>query len=225
MNKKLAWLLRPSYAICFVVMGCFVVLSLAMKQYMLAAVEAVLTAALVAYYVYRRSVRNREIQTYLHAHLHTIARETAAEPPFPLVTARLGDGTIVYANDSFKSISGYKDVMMEVRIGEILPGFDLNWLASGKQEYPYDVTIGGRRYRACGTTIRTELPGNFVTAALYGLLNDRLLAGKSMIISTNLNVDEIARRYSPQIASRLQGSFKNLVFLGNDIRVMKNRGI
>lgn len=71
----------------------------------------------------------------------------------------------------------------------------------------------------------TELPGNFVTAALYGLLNDRLLAGKSMIISTNLNVDEIARRYSPQIASRLQGSFKNLVFLGNDIRVMKNRGI
>ena len=71
----------------------------------------------------------------------------------------------------------------------------------------------------------TELPGNFVTAALYGLLNDRLLAGKSMIVSTNLNVDEIARRYSPQIASRLQGSFKNLVFVGNDIRVMKNRGI
>ncbi len=71
----------------------------------------------------------------------------------------------------------------------------------------------------------TELPGNFVTASLYGLLNDRLLSGKSMIVSTNLNADEIARRYSPQIASRLQGSFKGLVFVGSDIRVMKNRGI
>lgn len=71
----------------------------------------------------------------------------------------------------------------------------------------------------------TELPGNFVTAALYGLLNDRLLAGRSMIISTNLNVDEIARRYSPQIASRLQGSFKGLTFVGQDIRVLKSRGV
>ena len=71
----------------------------------------------------------------------------------------------------------------------------------------------------------TEMPGNFVTAALYTLLNDRLLSGKSMIISTNLNVDEIARRYSPQIASRLQGSFKGLTFVGDDIRVLKNRGV
>ena len=70
----------------------------------------------------------------------------------------------------------------------------------------------------------TELPGNFVTAALYNLVNDRLLAGKSMVISTNLTVEEIARRYSPQIASRLQGSFKGLTFVGEDIRVKRNRG-
>lgn len=70
----------------------------------------------------------------------------------------------------------------------------------------------------------TEMPGSFVTAALYNLVNDRLLARKSMIISTNLNVEEAARRYSPQIASRLQGSFKGLTFVGEDIRVLKNRG-
>ena len=69
----------------------------------------------------------------------------------------------------------------------------------------------------------TELPGNFTVAALYTLLNDRLLAGKPMIISTNLNIDEIRERYSPQIASRLEGSFQLLPFVGNDIRVLKNR--
>ncbi len=71
----------------------------------------------------------------------------------------------------------------------------------------------------------TELTNNFTVAALYSLLNDRLLAGKSMLLSTNLNADEIAQRYSPQIASRLQGCFKGLVFVGNDIRVLKNRGV
>lgn len=70
----------------------------------------------------------------------------------------------------------------------------------------------------------TELPGNFVTAALYTLVNDRLLAGKPMVVSTNLSIEEIGQRYSPQIKSRLQGSFQLLPFVGQDIRVLKNRG-
>ena len=71
----------------------------------------------------------------------------------------------------------------------------------------------------------TEMPGQFVTAALYSLLNDRMMAVKPMVISTNLNVDELSRRYSPQIASRLHGDFQRLTFVGNDIRVLKNRGL
>lgn len=42
------------------------------------------------------------------------------------------------------------------------------------------------------------MPGQFVTAALYSLLNDRMMAVKPMVISTNLNVDELSRRYSPR---------------------------
>ena len=70
----------------------------------------------------------------------------------------------------------------------------------------------------------TEMPSQFVTAALYNLLNTRLLAKKPMIITTNLNVDEAASRYSMQIASRLYGEFKRLTFLGSDIRILKSRG-
>ena len=71
----------------------------------------------------------------------------------------------------------------------------------------------------------TEMPGQFVTAALYSLLNDRILEGKPMVISTNLNVDEMARRYSPQIASRLLGGFTRLTFVGSDIRIKKSSGV
>ena len=86
-----------------------------------------------------------------------------------------------------------------------------------------------QRYSACDLLIvddlGTEMAGQFTTAALYTLLNDRLLSGKSTIISTNMTTEEFSRRYSPQIASRLNGSFVRLPFLGEDIRVKKNWGL
>lgn len=96
---------------------------------------------------------------------------------------------------------------------------------SGSEEARREIV----KYNTCDLLILddlgTEMPGQFVTAALYGLINDRLLANKPMVISTNLNVDELTRRYSPQIASRLHGSFNRLTFVGEDIRVLKNRGL
>ena len=87
-----------------------------------------------------------------------------------------------------------------------------------------------RKYNECDLLIvddlGTEMPGQFTTAALYTLINDRLLAGKAMVISTNLNVmEELPKRYSPQIVSRLQGNFRLIPFVGEDIRVKKNWGL
>ena len=86
-----------------------------------------------------------------------------------------------------------------------------------------------KKYNDCDLLIvddlGTEMPGQFTTAALYSLVNDRMLGGKPMIISTNLNVEDMSRRYSPQIASRLRGSFTRVAFLGDDIRVKKNWGM
>lgn len=71
----------------------------------------------------------------------------------------------------------------------------------------------------------TEMPGQFVNAALYTLINDRILLGKPTIISTNLTSDELTRRYTPQIASRLRGSYKRIPFVGEDIRVLRGGGL
>ncbi len=70
----------------------------------------------------------------------------------------------------------------------------------------------------------TEFAGQFVIAALYGLLNSRLQADKAMIITTNLNISEIRQRYSAQIASRIDGEFSLLPFVGTDIRKLKKQG-
>ena len=86
-----------------------------------------------------------------------------------------------------------------------------------------------KKYTACDLLIiddlGTEMPGQFVTSALYNLVNDRLLSGKAMIISTNLNSEDLPKRYSAQIASRLRGSFMRVAFVGEDIRLKKNWGL
>lgn len=69
----------------------------------------------------------------------------------------------------------------------------------------------------------TEMPGVFVTSALYTLVNDRILQKKPTIISTNLSTDALDSRYSAQVASRLRGDFRRVAFVGEDIRVLKGR--
>ena len=67
----------------------------------------------------------------------------------------------------------------------------------------------------------TEMTTAFVQSALYEVLNTRLLERRSTILSTNLTPGELARRYSPQIASRIEGEYQILPFAGEDIRALK----
>ncbi|NLA87301.1 MAG: DNA replication protein DnaC, partial [Clostridiales bacterium] len=61
----------------------------------------------------------------------------------------------------------------------------------------------------------------FTVSALYELLNTRLIAGRKTIISSNLSLEELRRRYTPQILSRIEGEFQILKFYGRDIRLLK----
>ena len=68
----------------------------------------------------------------------------------------------------------------------------------------------------------TEMPGPVALSALYTLLNTRLVNKRSIIISTNLTDEELKKRYSPQICSRLSGEFQVLPFHGEDLRKKLN---
>ena len=67
----------------------------------------------------------------------------------------------------------------------------------------------------------TEMTTSFVQSALYQLINGRLLAGKSTVISTNLAPEELGRRYGAPLLSRLEGEYQLLPFVGTDIRRLK----
>lgn len=67
----------------------------------------------------------------------------------------------------------------------------------------------------------TEMTTSMSQSALYTLINTRLTEGRRTVISTNLDQDELERRYTPQICSRIEGEFIPLPFVGRDIRRMK----
>ena len=70
-----------------------------------------------------------------------------------------------------------------------------------------------------GTEMRTE----FVQAAFYRIVNDRLLHRRKTVLSTNLDIEDIARRYGDAVLSRLRGEYQLLRFFGEDIRLLKRK--
>lgn len=67
----------------------------------------------------------------------------------------------------------------------------------------------------------TEFRSSFSVAAIYSIVNSRLLLRRPTIISTNLSMRELQERYSDRFASRIAGNYVRLMFLGHDNRVQR----
>jgi DNA replication protein DnaC len=64
----------------------------------------------------------------------------------------------------------------------------------------------------------TEFASQYSVAAIYNIFNSRILAGKPIILSTNLTMNELLTTYSQRFVSRVMGSCDKLDFIGEDIR-------
>jgi len=156
MNKKLSRLLQPGMGVYFVVMLCFCLAALLLNHLVLAALEAGVTLLLFVSYMILRKLRQRNLLRYIEKASNTIETKGSGESPFPTVIARLNDGHIIWTNHQFVEITGFSDALVEQTLGDILPGFSTGWVVDRKTESPYDVTVGGRRYRVYGTTLKAD---------------------------------------------------------------------
>ena len=67
----------------------------------------------------------------------------------------------------------------------------------------------------------TEAINTMTTSQFFVCLNERILNHKSTLISTNLELTELATYYSERIFSRIFNNFTVLHLFGNDIRIQK----
>ena len=156
MKKKLTRLLHPGMGVYFVVMLCFCMAALLLNHLVLAALEAGVTLLLFISYMVHRKLRHRSLQRYIEEAPNTVETKGAGESPFPTVIARLSDGSIIWNNHKFVEMTGFSDALIEQSLADVLPGFSTDWVIDRKTESPYDVTVGGRRYRVYGTTLKAD---------------------------------------------------------------------
>ena len=109
--------------------------------------------------------------------------------------------------------------------GHIFSRFEAAKFSRGDEDDPAAVDV--RRFLRCDLLILddlgTEMTTALVQSALYELVNTRLLEKRKTIISTNLNPDDLGRRYGAAMLSRLMGEYRVLPFFGEDIRRLKRR--
>ena len=67
----------------------------------------------------------------------------------------------------------------------------------------------------------TEFKNSFTVQRLFSLLNERLIREKSIVISTNLSMEDIEEQYTERTASRITSGYLILNMSGDDIRLKK----
>lgn len=67
----------------------------------------------------------------------------------------------------------------------------------------------------------TEFSNSFTTSQLFLCLNERLLRGKSTVISTNLSMKQLREIYSERTSSRIFSNYQPCKLFGDDIRIKK----
>lgn len=66
-----------------------------------------------------------------------------------------------------------------------------------------------------------EISSSYITAMIYNIIDTRIMLKKPTIISTNLSMQELERRYNERFVSRILGFYDRMPFRGKDIRVKR----
>lgn len=147
-------------------------------------------------------------------------------------------GSDTYTNFLFMGGTGLGKTHLSTSAAKVVidRGFDVLYVTAGgmigdfEQKRFGNSALGGvvedtSRYYGADLLIiddlGTEIANQFTVSCIYDIINARIVKRKSTIISTNLNQEEIAKRYWDRITSRLFGEYLPIVFAGTDIRKQK----
>ena len=219
MSKKLERLLEPSFGLYLLLLLAFGIAAALLGQYVLAAVELVITLFVFVAYILHRAYRRKQMQAFMQKTADDMNGIQGTEAPFPMAVLRLSDNGIVHANDAFIRLTGFRDLMVEHKIEDFLPGFATDWLTAGKNEYPYDVTIAHQRYRIYGTVIHTGETSQMPLGVLYFTdltelyqVRDEYIRSRPVVsIILVDNYDELTRNMTEAAISGLNARINNTI--------------
>lgn len=69
-----------------------------------------------------------------------------------------------------------------------------------------------------------EISSSYITAMIYNVIDTRIMLAKPTIISSNLTMQELEKRYNERFVSRVLGFYDRMPFRGKDIRAKRKFG-
>lgn len=158
MNKKLSRLLEPGFRL-YLLWLCLFAGASAFFSVPLAVAEGVIVVLLALYLRRSSSLRKKEMLRYIESMTATMdvaSRDTMLNAPLPMVIFHPDTEEIVWSNDHFLQLTGGDEHLFDTKLSALVPGFDVRWLMEGKNAYPGEVELGGRRFLVFGSLVRTE---------------------------------------------------------------------
>ena len=219
MNRKLGRLLEPGMEGYFIVMLIFGFAALVAGNGYLALAELVATGILFALYYFKKLQRRRELEAFIQSATNTLGNTDGGRTPFPMALVRMGDGALIWGNDSFVGLSGFRERLHEQKVTDLIPDFKMDWLANGKKEYPFDVTVGGRRYRVYGNAIHADDSYGTLLAALYFAdltelyqIRDEYIRSRPVVSIILIdNYEELTKNLTESATSNLNASLNEAI--------------
>jgi len=170
MNRKSLRPSEPGVRAYLLFLILFAAASLIVGQYLLAAAEGGIIAALAVYAIITGRNNRRELMEYIESITYdteTAKNNTLQNFPLPIAVFRLDDTSIVWANQQFFDVCGITGTRYESKLLSYVPDFSGKWLMEGKTQYPALLEIGGRKYQVNGNLVRAG--GDEKDAAFMGI--------------------------------------------------------
>ena len=217
MNKKLSRMLWPDMVLYFVLLALFVAAAVLLRQYWLAAGEALVSiAAFIVFRISRGKRRSALAEFVRQAGENT---DAAGAIPFASALVQPESGEILWYNEAFAQLAGLTDRMIPYQFSDVFPDAGLDWLRDGHSEAPAPLLCGARRFRAAGGLVTSEAEPEQAVAAVYLVDETQLLllkdeyAASRPVVSVILvdNYDELTNNLPDSNVSSLTAAIDERV--------------
>jgi c-di-AMP phosphodiesterase-like protein len=167
-HKKLSRLIEPNLQPYFFCLATFAGVT-APFQPVLAAVE--LAALVLLYLLYRsQSTRRRHnVMRYIETitgGVDSISKNSMLNTPLPVVVFQADSGEIIWANEGFTGLTEAGEDVLDMRMGELAPDFDYQWILEGGQ-VRRSTELEGKTYLVYGAASRGGGRGAGQTITAY----------------------------------------------------------
>ncbi|MDO5445864.1 MAG: DHH family phosphoesterase [Eubacteriales bacterium] len=125
----------------------------------LAAVELASMIAMLVYLKVSVRSRRKELSSYIESLAYdteSAKSSTLLSFPMPMAVFRNDDTRLVWGNGMFFDICGEAGTRLDAKVSDFIPGFNAEWIAEGKTQYPELIDVNGHKYRVHGNTIHRD---------------------------------------------------------------------